>query len=178
MIPALLPIALSAVPALARWVFGDKAADTAQAVSDVVRQVTGAADPATAAAALAANPELAATLQIRLAEIAADRERAADAARTEELRLLLTADAAQAATNAAEAQSGDLFASRWRPAAGWVCVAALAWCYVLGPVAKWALLVTGATVTLPPTAMDASMSELVFAMLGLGGLRTFDKRRK
>jgi len=176
MIP-LVPLALSVVPALARWLIGPAAGDTAQEVAAVVRQVTGTPDPEQAAAALNADPARMAELQIRLAEIAANREAAQAGTRLEEMRALLAADATQAAINLAAAQSSDPFASRWRPAVGWVCVAALAWCYVLGPIAKWALIVSGANVPLPPTAMDASMGEIVFAALGMGGWRTLDKMR-
>ena len=86
-------------------------------------------------------------------------------------------DAAQAATNTAEAQTGNIFIGGWRPAVGWVCALALAWAFVVGPVAIWLLTVAGHTANLPPTGMSADLWELVFAMLGLGGLRTFEKMR-
>ena len=44
---------------------------------------------------------------------------------------------AQNAINLAEAQGNDRFSSRWRPAAEWVCVAALAYQYLVAPIVTW-----------------------------------------
>jgi hypothetical protein len=66
----------------------------AQQAADVVRTVTGTDEAATAAAVLA-DPAKASELRIRLAEIAARREAAADQARLETFRAVV-ADAANA----------------------------------------------------------------------------------
>ena len=81
----LIPLAISLVPGLTKWLFGAQAADTVQAVANVVQQVTGTADPAAASAAIVADPKLANTLTVQLAQIAASREAAADASRQAEL---------------------------------------------------------------------------------------------
>ena len=92
-----------------------------------------------------------------------------------ELRASLLAwDAAQSATNTAEAQSGNAFASGWRPYIGWVCGTALSVQFVIGPLAVWAFDLTGHPIQAPPT-LDNMLWELMFGMLGLGGLRTFEK---
>ena len=93
----------------------------------------------------------------------------------EALKGLFSADAGQVAVNLAEAQADDRIKSWWRPMAGWVCVAALAWAYVLGPMVKWALIVAGVLVPLPPTSFDVDMLTLIFGMLGLGGLRSYER---
>ena len=97
----LIPLAISLAPQIARWLFGDKAAEVTADVASAVQIVTGhdpgtAAGAAAAAAAMAANAALTIQLQQRLAEIAAQREaeanREADAARLaqlEEFRLQL-----------------------------------------------------------------------------------------
>lgn len=77
-------------------------------------------------------------------------------------------DQQQADINAAEASNPSLFVSGWRPAIGWIGAAGLAYQYIVRPVAVGAGLHD-----LP--ALDHSLMELVVAMLGLGGLRTFEK---
>jgi hypothetical protein len=91
---ALLPLALGLMPELAKWIAGDKAGTVAVQAADIVRTVTGADDRATAEALLA-DPTKASELRIRLAEIAAQREAAADLARLENFRAVV-ADAANA----------------------------------------------------------------------------------
>ena len=77
-------------------------------------------------------------------------------------------DKQQADTNAVEAANPNLFVSGWRPAIGWIGAAGLAYQYIVRPLAVGA----GAH-DLP--ALDSSLMELVWALLGLGGLRTFEK---
>lgn len=84
---------------------------------------------------------------------------------------------AQAATNTAEAQSASFFRAGWRPAVGWVCVAGLAYQFIIRPLAP-ALIhaVSGHAIDLPTLDMG-SLLTLLSGMLGLGGLRTFEKLR-
>lgn len=81
---------------------------------------------------------------------------------------LLAMDAKQAEVNAAEAANPNVFVSGWRPAIGWVGAAGLTYQFVLRPV-----LVGLGWGSLPP--LDSSLMELVFLMLGVGGLRTYEK---
>jgi len=77
-------------------------------------------------------------------------------------------DQQQSETNTAEAQNPNLFVSGWRPAIGWIGAAGLAYQYVIRPFgfgAGWHDLPT----------LDSSLMELVMAMLGMGGLRTYEK---
>lgn len=83
---------------------------------------------------------------------------------------------AQVEVNKIEAGHGSVFVAGWRPFIGWVCGAALAWAFIVGPVLSWSLAVLGICETLPPIMTD-NLFELVLAMLGLGGLRTFEKMR-
>lgn len=76
--------------------------------------------------------------------------------------------------NKAEAASPSLFTSGWRPAIGWVCAAALMAQYIARPMLQWAGVITGHTwPTLP--GIDDNLWQLMLGMLGLGGLRTFEK---
>lgn len=83
---------------------------------------------------------------------------------------------AQVEVNKIEAGHSSVFVAGWRPAIGWVCAAALAWAFIIGPVLAWSLAVLGIRESLPPIMTD-NLFELVLAMLGLGGLRTFEKMR-
>jgi hypothetical protein len=78
-------------------------------------------------------------------------------------------DDAQSQTNIAEAANPNLFVSGWRPMIGWIGAAGLAYQYVIRPLAT----ATGYG-TYP--ALDGSLMELVMAMLGLAGLRTYEKK--
>ena len=77
-------------------------------------------------------------------------------------------DAQQTQVNANEAQSSSVFVSGWRPAIGWVGALGLAYQYLLRPIA------VGAGWHDLPT-LDQSLMELVTAMLGMAGLRTYEK---
>lgn len=80
----------------------------------------------------------------------------------------------QAATNTAEASNASLFVAGWRPAIGWVCAAALAYQYLGRPVVSFGLFwSTGQHADMP--GLDGNLWELMFAMLGIGGLRTLEK---
>lgn len=91
-----------------------------------------------------------------------------------EIDAALARDLAQADINKMEASSTNSFVSGWRPAAGWVCVLGLMYQFLLRPMAPWLLNVFGHPVPELPS-LEGSLMELTFAMLGLGGLRTFDK---
>jgi hypothetical protein len=80
---------------------------------------------------------------------------------------------AQAAINQTEAANPNLFVSGWRPFVGWVCGLGLAYAFLIKPIAspliqKWS--------GVPMEALDVgTLLTLLFGMLGLGGMRTFEK---
>ena len=85
------------------------------------------------------------------------------------------AQTAQIDVNQVEAATGSIFIGGWRPFIGWVCGAAFAWQYVLLPiVAFFVVNYTGHPMPALP-AFDDVLYELLFGMLGLSGLRTFEK---
>ena len=77
-------------------------------------------------------------------------------------------------TNKAEATSTSPFTSGWRPFIGWVCGAALAFQYIFRPMLAWVGIVTGHSWTDLP-GIDDNLWQLMLGMLGLGGLRSFEK---
>jgi len=87
---------------------------------------------------------------------------------------LFAADKAQMEVNKAEASSGSLFIGGWRPAIGWACASALWFQYIAVPLVLWVAEVFGHSLPKPPV-LDKVLWELMFGMLGMGGLRTFEK---
>jgi hypothetical protein len=82
---------------------------------------------------------------------------------------------AQTDINKTEASSGSTFTSGWRPFVGWVCAAAFAIQFVIGPLAEWTGILIGHPAKLPQMDMS-TMMPLLLGMLGLGGLRSYDKQ--
>lgn len=78
--------------------------------------------------------------------------------------------------NKAEAASPSAFTSGWRPFIGWVCGSACAWNWLLLPIAKFACAYAGKPLTLSPADLT-EMWPLLLGMLGLGGLRTYEKTK-
>lgn len=81
---------------------------------------------------------------------------------------------AQTEINKIEASNPSLFVSGWRPFIGWTCGMALAYNYIGYPIMMWAVAIFKLN-ALPPSIDSDTLMELVIAMLGLGGLRTFEK---
>jgi hypothetical protein len=77
----------------------------------------------------------------------------------------------QTKINAVEAQHRTLFVAGWRPFIGWICGVALAYNFVIRDLFIW---ITQTTEAPPALQMDHLMTVLL-GMLGLGGLRTFEK---
>ena len=75
----------------------------------------------------------------------------------------------QAEINKVEAQSRHWFVSAWRPFIGWICGLAFGFHYIVMP-----LLI--AYTDIKPVEFDTnSLFTVLMGMLGLGGLRTFEK---
>ena len=70
--------------------------------------------------------------------------------------------------NKEEAKSASLFVAGWRPAVGWCCSLALAYQFLVRPIS------TGFGHEMPAIDVEA-LSTLLFALLGVAGLRTVEK---
>lgn len=66
------------------------------------------------------------------------------------------------------------FKSSWRPAAGWVCVAGLFYDFLFYHLFSGILGAHGFLI-LPPT--DSSKLADIISLLGIGGLRTYEKSK-
>lgn len=84
------------------------------------------------------------------------------------------ADAAQMEVNKTEAASGSLFVAGWRPFVGWVCAAGCAWNWLGLPIGMFAAAMAGKSLDLRPADIS-EMLPLLLGLLGMGGLRTFEK---
>ncbi len=106
-----------------------------------------------------------------------DKEKKAAAEREIQAKLtehLAKIDIAQLEINKQEAAHRSVFVAGWRPFIGWTCGIALAYTYVLQPVLVFILAQTGHLVQLP-TMNLGEMMPVLMGMLGLGGLRTYEK---
>ena len=105
-----------------------------------------------------------------------ERARAKESLERELVEAANSAMLAQTEINAVEAQHKSIFVAGWRPFIGWVCGVGIAWSMVVQPVAQLAMIAWGDGTELP-TIDTSYLMDLVTAMLGMSGLRTFEKMR-
>ena len=83
----------------------------------------------------------------------------------------------QLAINAEEAKSRNLFVAGWRPSVGWCCSLALFAHFLVFPTMDVVTAYMGVEpVAYPQFDMDSLMTVLL-GMLGLGGMRSFEKAK-
>ena len=84
----------------------------------------------------------------------------------------------QLAINKEEAKSGNIFIAGWRPFIGWACGVALVRHFIAAPFIIFFAALFGATLPPLPEFDMGSLMTVLMGMLGLGGLRTFEKYKK
>jgi len=89
-----------------------------------------------------------------------------------EIEFLLTK--AQTDINLEEAKNPNFFVSGWRPFVGWICGFSLGWQFIGSPIFEWIVKLTGKNIT-APVLDTGSLITVLFALLGLGGMRTYEK---
>jgi hypothetical protein len=103
----------------------------------------------------------------------------ADAAKLELFKLQqsgeLTQMTGQLEINKVEAASSSVFVAGWRPFIGWTCGAALVYTFLLYPLLQWLAALLHPNMPIPVLVNMDMLWELMFGMLGFGGLRTFEK---
>lgn len=84
---------------------------------------------------------------------------------------------AQIGVNQEEAKSASIFVSGWRPFVGWSCGVALCYAAILEPLLRFgAVVLFGYSGKFP--VIDTMLTlQVLFGLLGLGGLRTWEKGR-
>jgi len=113
------------------------------------------------------DPQASADAKIRLMELAQKGELAVLDAET---KLAL----GQLEVNKVEAGT-DMFRGGWRPATGWACVFGLVYQFLIQPLLPWLVVVCGGSVPPLPPIDNETLMVLLTGMLGLGGLRTFER---
>ena len=111
------------------------------------------------------DPEKANEAKLKLLELQQSGELA-------ELQAATDLAKGQLAINTEEAKSANLFVSGWRPSVGWCCSIALFYEFLVRPVA------TGLGYGSFPDLDMGDLNSLLFALLGIGGLRTIEKIKK
>lgn len=76
--------------------------------------------------------------------------------------------------NLEEAKNPNLFVSGWRPFIGWTCGFSLWWQFIFSPIFEWVVKLMGKNIV-SPVLDTTSLLTILMAMLGLGGMRTFEK---
>jgi hypothetical protein len=83
----------------------------------------------------------------------------------------------QVALNKIEAAHKSIFVAGWRPMIGWTLALALAYQFIVAPFAYYIAQVYGTDIP-PLPSLDENLWELLTGMLGMAGLRTFEKMKK
>lgn len=113
------------------------------------------------------DPQASADAKIKLMELAQKGELAVLDAET---KLAL----GQLEVNKVEAGT-DMYRGGWRPATGWACVFGLVYQFLIQPLLPWLVAVCGGSVPPLPPIDNETLMVLLTGMLGLGGLRTFER---
>ncbi len=90
-------------------------------------------------------------------------------------RIALQPSLVQSEINKLEAVHKSVFVAGWRPFIGWVCGIALAYNFVIRDLMVWGLALTYAETPPPPPLHLEVLTTILYALLGLGGMRTFEK---
>ena len=95
----------------------------------------------------------------------------------EKANLIMEINKAQIEVNKIEAGSTSFFKSGWRPFVGWTCGVALCYHFVLQPFLMFLFISFGKPMDLPVFDMS-TLTTVLFGMLGLGGMRSFEKVKR
>lgn len=80
-------------------------------------------------------------------------------------------------TSSKPTSRADRYAAGWRPLVGYVCAIALAGKFVMHPILIWSAFFLRPEIA-PPVIGSDGLLELIIGMLGLAGLRTYEKKIK
>ena len=120
------------------------------------------------------DPEKKAAAQLELLKMHQTGELAELAAATDLAKL-------QIQTNIEEAKSSNIFVSGWRPFVGWTCGISFAYSYFAFPFLQFLAYTFGTEtmveqLTQLPKLELSDMMPVLFGMLGLGAMRSYDKK--
>lgn len=95
----------------------------------------------------------------------------------EKAELIQEINKAQIEVNKVESGHTSIFVAGWRPFVGWTCGIALCYHFVLQPFLVFLLYSFGYQVDLPAFDMT-TLTTILMGLLGLGGLRSYEKVKK
>ena len=95
----------------------------------------------------------------------------------EKAELIAEINKAQLEVNKVEAGHTSMFVAGWRPFTGWVCSFALLYHFILQPLLTFLLYTFGNEIILPTFDMT-TLTTVLLGMLGLGGMRSFEKVKR
>lgn len=111
-----------------------------------------------------------------------DKEKQAEAERQMMLMMAqgeLQTVLAQLEINAREASHPSIWTSGWRPFFGWGLGTLLLYHYMVREWIVWAFMVWAPQLPPPPSAnVDEILFELMFGLLGIAGMRSFEKVKR
>ena len=81
----------------------------------------------------------------------------------------------QSEINKLEAQNRSVFVSGWRPFVGWICGVSLLYNFIVKDLINYVLLLQYADFEPLPALQMEHLMTVLMGMLGLGGLRTYEK---
>ena len=90
---------------------------------------------------------------------------------------IISLNRAQLEVNKVEAAHNNVFVSGWRPFIGWACGVSLAYHFIIEPIIQYTLIVNNINYNTPEFDFS-QLSTIVMAMLGMSGLRTYEKIKK
>jgi hypothetical protein len=91
----------------------------------------------------------------------------------EALSIAMASELAIHETNKTEAQHPSLFVAGWRPFIGWCGGLGVAYAFIVQPFGSWVAAVLDQPAL--PVLDTGVLTTVVFTMLGMGGLRTYEK---
>lgn len=140
---------------LISWLMGSTVEAAGKGAGEVLNGVGDAAIKIRSAVTGDLSPEKKAEVELAIVQL--------------ENRILI----AQNDLNKLDAQSGSLFKGGWRPFTGWSCAAGFFYTAILWPFLSWGSKNLG---WVEPPAIDSELLIYVLlALLGIGGLRSFEK---
>lgn len=93
-----------------------------------------------------------------------------------ELNALVELNKGQMEINKQEAAHKSIFVAGARPFMLWVGGVSMAWTGVIHPLLTWVWAFADIQGTPPPVIESAALTAIVTGMLGIGGMRSYDKR--
>ena len=86
------------------------------------------------------------------------------------------ANLAQIEVNKTQASHPSIFVAGARPAIMWICAFGLGWQFVFQPICTWAMVIWTPWLTVPVLPTEGLLT-LTLSLLGLGGMRSFEKTK-